>query len=164
MREAKRDDALDDDPAADPGGDASSMSLRPDLAALPIIGISRRRLAFAVAALVTAWIVIAFARQVGDASAATTRLETLESSNAQLAGRVAALRREYELIQQPEWIAQQARGYRMGTDREVPFVIADNAPPLAADAPGSASVRLGATTDTPTPLETWLSLLFGPSR
>ncbi|HEY0443866.1 MAG TPA: hypothetical protein VGC90_06575, partial [Candidatus Limnocylindrales bacterium] len=108
--------------------------------------------------------VFAFARQVGDASAATTRLETLQASNEQLTGRVAALRREYETIQQPSWIAQQARGYRMGSGREVPFVIADGAPSLAPDAPGSAAVRLGAVTDSPSPLDTWLSLLFGPSR
>ena len=135
----------------------------PDLSALPIVGVSRRRMAFVLGGLVTAWIVFAFARQVGDAAAATGRLESLQAANQQLAGRVAGLRREYELIQQPAWIVQQARGYRMGGVREVPFMIADGAPSLAPDAPGSASVRLGATTDAPTPLETWLSLLFGPS-
>ncbi|MFL5680880.1 MAG: hypothetical protein ACJ77B_09800 [Chloroflexota bacterium] len=135
-----------------------------DLSALPVIGFSRRRLAFLAAALVTAWIVVAFARQVGEAGAAAGRLEAIETSNAQLAGRVAALRREYELIQRPEWIAQQARGYQMGIGREIPFSLADGAPPLAANAPGSAGLRVGAKHDTPSPLETWLSLLFGPSH
>jgi cell division protein FtsB len=162
-----RDERLRPDDAMTGGGlddGDSGPGPMPDLAALPIIGVNRRRLAFIVGAVVTGWIVFAFARQVGDASAATARLETLQASNQHLAGRVAALRREYDTIQQPAWIAQQARGYRMGSGREVPFVIADGAPSLAPNAPGSAAVRLGAAGDPPTPLDTWLSLLFGPTR
>ncbi|HKG56821.1 MAG TPA: hypothetical protein VKA85_06205 [Candidatus Limnocylindrales bacterium] len=155
------DETLDDEVGGHPDGEGSAL---PDLSALPIIGISRRRLGFVVAALVTAWIVVAFARQVGEATAATGRLEAVESGNAQLAGRVAALQHEYELIQRPEWIAQQARGYQMGIGREVPFSLADGAPPLVADAPGSAALRVGAKHVERTPLETWLSLLLGPSR
>ena len=34
----------------------------------------------------------------------------------------------------------------------------------STDAPGSASVRLGAANDRQTPLESWLSLLFGPAE
>lgn len=153
-----------DEDAADNGslGADADVNAPPDLSGLPIVGVSRRRLAFVLGGLVTAWIVFAFARQVGDAAAATGRLESLQAANQQLAGRVAGLRREYALIQQPAWIVQQARGYRMGGGQEVPFMIADGAPSLAPDAPGSAAVRLGAATDTPTPLETWLSLLFGP--
>src|SRR3954468_13850418 len=94
------DDPIEDDIDERPGRPLA------DLSALPVIGFSRRRLAFLGAALVTAWIVVAFARQVGDAGAAGGRLETIETSNAELAGRVAALRHEYELIQRPEWIAQ----------------------------------------------------------
>ena len=41
-------------------------------------------------------------------------------------------------------------------------MLADDAPPLAADAPGTAAVRLGAVVDRPSPLESWLRLLFGP--
>ena len=43
------------------------------------------------------------------------------------------------------------------------FSLAPDAPPLPKDAPGSASVRLGADTTRVTPLESWLTLLFGPS-
>ena len=32
------------------------------------------------------------------------------------------------------------------------------------DAPGSAGVRVGAETDARSPLDAWLSLLFGPGR
>src|SRR3954471_14235663 len=94
------DEALDEDERDGVPGEGSPL---PDLSALPIIGISRRRVGFVAGALVTAWIVVAFARQVGEATAATTRLEGIESANAQLAGRVAALQHEYELIQRPEW-------------------------------------------------------------
>jgi cell division protein FtsB len=134
----------------------------PDLSALPIAGITRRRVGFLVAALVSAWIVIVFARQVGDASSAGVRVEALKEANVELAGRVAALEREAALIQRQEWIVQQARGHGLGDPGEIPFTLA-SAPSLPPDAPGSAAVRLGGLTERPTPLEAWLSLLFGPS-
>jgi cell division protein FtsB len=148
---------------ADGQRDGDELSLLPSLSSLPIAGLSRRRLAFLAAGLVTAWIVVAFARQVGEASAATARLEGLEASNTRLAGQVSALQREYELIQRQAWIEQQARAYGLGGRRDVPFALAAGAPSLAPDAPGSAAVRLGAEPDTTTPLESWLTLLFGPS-
>jgi cell division protein FtsB len=144
-----------DSPSGGPG--------QPDLSALPIAGITRRRVGFLVAALVSAWIVIVFARQVGDASSAGVRVEALTEQNAELGGRVAALEREAALIQRQEWIVQQARGHGLGESGEIPFTLA-SAPPLPPDAPGSAAVRLGGRTERPTPLEAWLSLLFGPSR
>jgi cell division protein FtsB len=135
-----------------------------DLSGLPIVGITRRRVAFLAAAFVTAWIVVAFARQVGEASAATTRAEQLRGANVELAGEVAALESELQLIQRQQYIAQQARGYRLGAPDEIPFTLSPNAPALGPDAPGSAAVRLGAGEAPITPLESWLSLLFGPER
>jgi cell division protein FtsB len=144
--------------------DRDDLSLLPSLSSLPILaGLSRRRLGFLAAGLVTAWIVVAFARQVGEASAATARLDGLEASNTSLAGQVSALQREYQLIQTQAWISQQARAYGLGGRRDVPFALAAGAPSLAPDAAGSAAVRLGAEPDTRTPLESWLTLLFGPS-
>jgi cell division protein FtsB len=144
--------------------DSSDIPGLPDLSDLPVTGFTRRRMAFLGAGLLATWVVIAFARQVGDASAATARLEGLEASNTQLSGQVAGLEHEYQLIQRQEWISQQARSYGLGTEREIAFTLAPGAPALGADAPGSAAVRLGATTESPTPLESWLTLLFGPSR
>ena len=136
---------------------------QPDLSGLPIAGITRRRIGFLVAALLSAYIVIAFARQVSDASSAGVRVETMKAGNVEIENRIAALEREYQLIQRQEWIEQQARGYGLGVTGEIPFTLA--APPsLPPDAPGSAAVRLGGRTDRPSPLEAWLSLLFGPSR
>ena len=135
----------------------------PDLSGLPIAGITRRRVGFLVAALLSAWVVIAFARQVGDASSAGVQVQAMEAQNAELENRVAALEREHQLIQRQEYIEQQARGYGLGNSGEIPFTLAA-APSLPPDAPGSAAVRLGGRTDRPSPLEAWLSLLFGPSR
>jgi hypothetical protein len=136
----------------------------PDLSALPVIGFTRRRMALAAAGLLVAWIVLTFARQVGDASDASGRLADLQLSNAQMTDQVAALQREYGQIQHSSWIAQQARAYGLGSDKEVAFSLAAGAPALAVDAPGSAAVRLGAAIESPTPLESWLTLLFGPGR
>jgi hypothetical protein len=161
------DDRFDEgpvDPAADgvgaggPGGPTA-----PDLAALPIAGITRRRMGGLVGGLLAAWIIIVFARQVGEASAATARADDIAQGNAARQAQVAALERELDLIARQRYVQQQARGYGLGTAREVPFSLAVGAPALPADAPGSAAVRLGADTDRPSPLESWLTVLFGPS-
>jgi len=137
---------------------ASSLG---SLADLPVAGLTRRRIALALAALVAAWVIVLFARQVGEAGEATARAAAMRTSNAQLEAESAALESELTLIQRQAYIQQAAREYRLGTPREVPFVIAEDAPKLAADAPGSAAVRLGARVVRTTPLESWARLLFG---
>jgi len=134
----------------------------PGLTALPIVGITRRRMAIALGVLLAAWIVIVFARQVSEASAATGRAEAMVATNAERRAQIAGLERELEQIQQRPFVLQQARGYGLGGSREIPFSLAGGAPPLSANAPGSAAVRLGAPTSA-SPLERWLTLLFGPS-
>jgi cell division protein FtsB len=149
-----------DTPEASPERPSAGL---PDLSALPVVGITRRRMAFLGAAFVTVWIVIAFARQVGEASAATARVDHLRQANAELAAEVAALEREFDLIQGKPYILLQAHAFGLGGPRDIAFTLSDR-PDLPADAPGSAAVRLGAHADPGTPLESWLSLLFGPSR
>jgi hypothetical protein len=134
----------------------------PDLSALPIAGLGRRQVAMIIGALVAAWIVYMFARQIGDASAAGTRAEELAAANVALQDDIEASRRELQLIQRQEYILLQARGYGLGKGREIPFSLAADAPPLAADAPGSAAVRVGADGVPSTPFERWMDLLFGP--
>ena len=94
--------------------------------------------------LLAVWIVVVFARQVGEASAAASRAETLASDNATRTVEVEGLARELAQIQRQPYIEQQARGYGLGGTKEIAFTLADDAPPLPDDAPGSASVRLGA--------------------
>src|SRR6187551_2793275 len=111
------DDAPDDVDATTSSAVGPGSSGEPDLAALPIVGITRRRAAILLGALLAGWIIILFARQVSEASAATGRAETLVA----------------------------------------------NAPTLPPDAPGSAGSRVGAR-NSGTPLESWLTLLFGPGH
>lgn len=133
------------------------------LAALPIAGLSRRRVAVMASALLAVWIVIAFARQVAEASEASGRAEQIAAGNAMLRLEVAAMERELESIARQRFIEQQARGYGVGTPQEIPFTLAPDAPPLPADSPGSAAVRIGADVERVTPFERWLTVLFGPS-
>jgi cell division protein FtsB len=131
------------------------------LSDLPVAGLTRRRIALLIGALVAAWVIVLFARQVGEASEATARAEAMAAHNAQLTTDVAALERELGLIQRQSYVAQAARGYRLGSPNEIPFTLAEDAPPLPADAPGSASTRLGTAADRERPIDAWARLLFG---
>lgn len=171
LRRPPAADALvpDADPSIDAAVDADGPTLdrrdpaEPGLGALPIAGITRRRAAGVMGGLIAAWIVILFARQVGEASAATARADDIALANAALRTEVGALEREMELIARQRYIEQQARGYGLGKPTEVAFALAPDAPALPDDAPGSAAVRVGAALSNVTPLERWLTVLFGPA-
>jgi hypothetical protein len=145
------------------GGDTEPARGAIDLAGLSVAGMTRRRVGWVSAAFVAVWIVVVFARQVGDAQAAANRAVQLAHDNETLAAEVGALERERDLIVKPNYVAQEARGHGLGTPREIAFSLDPNVPPPVDGAPGTASLRLGATTDRPTPLESWLSILFGPT-
>jgi cell division protein FtsB len=132
-----------------------------DLSSLSIAGITRRRVGWVVAALVSAWIVVVFARQAGETATASSRADQIARENAALAAEVAALKKELKIIELPEYVAQQARGYQVGSRQEIPFTLDPSVPDPGPDAPGSAALRVGAPEERPTPLESWLSLLFG---
>jgi cell division protein FtsB len=159
-----RDTTPEDEAIAQDGGSAAvrGEAVSVGLADLPVAGLTRRRIALLLGALVAAWVILLFAHQVGEASAAAAKVAAMRTSNAALAANVAALKAEVELIQRQSFVEQQARAYRLGTAREIPFTLSDNAPSLPPDAPGSAGVRLGASVDQPTPIEQWVRLLFGP--
>jgi hypothetical protein len=159
--DARRDGVVDDLVASDDERGQGAATL--DLTTLPIVGLTRRRMAVIAAALVAMWIVIAFARQVSEASAASARAQDIAAGNATLRLEVAAMERELDAIARQKFVEQQARAYRVGGAHEIPFALAPDAPKLADDAPGSASVRLGAESERVTPLERWLTVLFGPS-
>jgi hypothetical protein len=154
------------DEGEDPGQPPTAASFQPfgpggpDLSALPIAGITQRRMAIVVGAVIAAWIVLLFARQVGDASAASSRAEAMIAENAVRHSEIAALERELDRIQQRRFILQQARAHGLGGHKEIAFMLEPDAPPLPPDAPGSAALRVGAPNPV-TPLESWLDLLFG---
>lgn len=150
------------DPATAAPDGATPVLAGPDFSSLPVVGITRRRVTAAIGVLLAVWIVIVFARQVGEASAATSRAEEIADGNVGLRLEIATLDRELDLIARQRYVEQQARGYGLGSTREIAFTLDPDAPPLAPDAPGSAAVRVGAP-EPVAPLERWLTLLFGPS-
>lgn len=153
------------DPTATDGRDAVPGRVdRVDLAGLSIAGITRRRVGWVAAALLSVWIVVVFARQVGDAGAAASRAAQLATDNTALAAEVTALQHEVDLVVRPEYVAIAARGHQFGVGREVAFTLDPSVPSPVDGAPGSASARLGAHVEQQTPLESWLSLLFGPGH
>ena len=135
-----------------------------ELAGLSVAGLTRRRTVAAVALLLMTWVAFTFVQQVGEAVAVTTRADEMRAANADLETRVRAAEQELLRIQESAYIEQQARAYRLGEDNEIPFALAADPPALGPDAPGSAANRVGAAASTTTPLESWLSLLFGPPR
>ena len=134
-----------------------------DPAALPM-PLSRRRLALIAAGLVGAWLLVAFGRQVGDASAASARAGDLRSTNADLRSELTALQTDLRHVQEDPYVGIEARRYGLGVRHEVPFVLEAGAPSLPPDAPGSATQRVGADLVARSPIEAWLDLLFGPGR
>ena len=134
------------------------------LRALPVAGLSRRRFGWLAGIVVSVWIVAVFARQVGEASAAGVRADRVRADNAALAAQVTALQHERDLVQEQSFVELQARSFGLGTSQDQRFVLSQNAPSLAPDAPGSASLRLAPEPTPQSPLDAWLALLFGPSR
>jgi hypothetical protein len=149
---------------APPEPDAVREPAEVALRALPVAGIGRRRLGWIIGAVISVWIVAVFARQVGEASAAAARADHVRSENAAIATQVAALQHERDVVQERSFVEFQARKWGLGNAQDQRFSLAQNAPPLPSNAPGSASVRLAPDPTPQTPLEAWLSLLFGPSR
>jgi hypothetical protein len=162
-------------PAKQPAGDAMPRPATPrpteeqaparlDPASLPMPSLSRRRVVTAAGILAAALLTLGFARQVGEAAAATDRAEDLRAANAALRQEVEGLQSDLNRVQDPRFIKLAGRAFGLGGPGEIPFALAADAPPLAADAPGSASVRLGAAPHVTSPLDAWIEALFGPTE
>jgi len=134
---------------------------RLDPASLPMPSLSRRRVVTAGGVLLAALLTLSFVRQVGEATAAADRAEELRAANAALRDDVARLQQDLGHVQDLHFIQQEGRAFGLGAKGEVPFALAAGAPALAADAPGSASVRLGAPARPHNNLDAWLEVLFG---
>lgn len=163
-RSARAAGSVDAAPTVDADAEARSGRERLDPASLPLPGLSRRRLASLAGAVAAVWLVLAFGRQVGEASAASDRADDLRTANAALRQDIGQLQSDVSNAQDDRFIRLEARGYGLGGRGEIPFTLAAGAPTLPPDAAGSAGVRLGAGVDHRSPLEVWLSLLFGPQR
>jgi cell division protein FtsB len=135
----------------------------PSLAGLGIAGISRRQVAWVGLAVLAAWIVLGFVGQAADASRMSGRVADAQARNAAVEARTDALRRELAMVTEERWILQAARAYQLGSRKERPFALSPDAAPLPPDAPGSPARRLGAVAERPSPLDSWLEVLFGPA-
>lgn len=135
-----------------------------DPASLPMPRLSRRRVITAAGVLLAGVLSLTFARQVGEASAASQRADALRAANAALREEVARLARDLDHVQDQRFITLEGRAFGLGGAKEIPFALAAGAPTLAADAPGSASVRLGTDRRDQSPLDAWLDVLFGEAR
>lgn len=158
--------AADGSPAASDLAGAADLPAKPgeavDLSALSVAGFTRRRVGWVAAILVSAWIVLVFARQAGEAADASARAEQIAADNAALTAEVAALDQELAIIKRPEYVAFAARAYGLGNGHEIAFVLDPSVPSPGPNAPGSAALRVGAEEHRLSPLDSWLSLLFGP--
>lgn len=140
---------------------ATATAAAIDPAALPMPTLSRRRLVTAAGIIVASLMALSFIRQVGAATDASNRAAELRAGNAILQDEVARLARDLDHVQDPRYILLAGRAYGLGAAKEVPFALAAGAQPLPTDAPGSASVRLGAEQTHKAPLDAWLEVLFG---
>jgi len=135
-----------------------------DPSSLPMPSLSRRRVVTAAGVLLAALLTLSFVRQVGEASAAADRAAELRAANAALRDDVARLQQDLGHVQDLHFIQQEGRAFGLGGRGEIAFALAAGAPALAADAPGSAAVRLGAPERPHSNLDAWLEVLFGSGR
>lgn len=134
------------------------VELEPPFKPPPVVGLGRRQLAFAIGVVIVVWIVLVFARAVATSSAASARADQLRLETAARTARLRSEQAELITIQTPAFVRLEARAYGIGQPGERPFALN-----LGAPAP-SAVVPLGAAPAAarpPTPLDAWLTLLFG---
>ena len=98
------------------------------LRALPVAGVSRRRIGWIGGVVISVWIVAVFARQVGEASAAAARADHVREDNAALAAQVAALQHERDVVRERSFIEFQARAYGLGNAQDQRFILDMNGP------------------------------------
>ena len=139
--------------------EAAAPAAKPEIHA-PVL-LNRRRLAVVFGGLLALWLVGVFARQVGDAAAAANQADQMRARNAAMAQDIQSLQAELQLIQQPAFQAEMARGYLLGTPLEVPFTVDKSGQPLPSNAPGSVGIQPAAPDQEPSPYDAWMQALFG---
>ncbi len=147
--------------SAGPGSHGDDAAAPVDPRALPMATIPSRHVARAIGVVLAVFVALSLARQVGDAAASSARVDGMRASNVQLRAEVGSLKSELATISDKRFVALAARARGLGGPGEIPFALPANVPSLTPDAPGSATVRLGAADAHRSPLDTWLSILFG---
>jgi cell division protein FtsB len=107
--------------------------------------------------LIGLWFLAGFARTMTQLNSSSDRRAELTGETAALTSRLDAGHREVELIQTDAFQALQARSYGIGAPGEISFSV-----PRGDPAPRVVPLGTAATAAlSRTPLESWLSLLFG---
>lgn len=119
---------------------------------------TRLQLGVVMGIVVALWFVLAFARTMSQLNEATTRTAGVRAENAALTQRLAAAQAEADLLQSDAYLRFAARSFGMGGAGERAFGLAPGAPSPAAMVPLGQST---AAQQQATPLDNWLSLLFG---
>jgi len=106
--------------------------------------------------IIALFVVLAIGRVVLDAANAAARVEALRATNAELRAKVDALAAERQLVTSPIFVEVAGRGRGYGAPNERAFGLVPGGPPpprlLPRDDPSSTE---------PSPLDAWLTLLFG---
>lgn len=122
----------------------------------------RLHLLLLLIAVVSVWLVIVFAKALGDVDRATARRAAVAAEAATLQARLDADHRELALVQTDGFQRLQARAYGMGEPGEIAFSLPPDAPPPPAITPlGDARPATAGTRTTTAPLDAWLTILFG---
>jgi hypothetical protein len=120
--------------------------------------LQRRHIVALASAVAVLLVLSVFARALSEASLVTERAAALRAENAILQERLAAGRREVDLVKGDAFARLQARAYGFGITGERVFALASDAPPPPAITPLGAPPP-GARARTP--VDDWLELLFG---
>ena len=131
--------------------------------ALPPPGARRIRptrvhVALVVAVIVALWVVVVFGRTMAELGEATARASAVRAENAVLTSRLAEEQAESALLQSDAYLRFAARGYGMGKSGERSFGLTPGAPASEPMVPLGGSA---ATSAPASPLDNWLTLLFG---
>jgi len=134
----------------------------PGASARPPRSFKLRRIHFVLIALgvVAIWLVFVFAKALSDVDHATTVHQSIAAETQALQARLDAVHREQQIVQTDAFQRMQGRAYGMGATGEIVFALPANAPSPAPIAPLGAAAAKGAS-DAVTPLDEWLSILFG---
>ncbi len=121
-------------------------------------GRSARTTALVAGVGVVIWLLFVFGSALARSDAIAQEAAAVRAENAALVERIAAGRREVDLIQTEAFLSNQARAFGMGEAGERPFALASDAPPRVEIVPlGEAP----AIAEPSMPLEEWIELLFG---
>jgi len=120
-------------------------------------GAPGRYLGWLLALLVAVVVAVSLARVVLQAADASAQVDRLRESNAELRARVEALAAEKRIVTSPIFVGVAGRAHGYGDPNERAFGLLPGGPPPPRLADETASVA----GDAGSPLDAWLTLLFG---